>query len=417
MATVKPFKGIRPKPDMAEKVVALPYDVMNRKEAAKMAQGNPYSFLHISRSEIDFPNDVSPYEKKVYQKAKNNLEKMMAAGILQQDEKANYYIYQQTMDARTQTGIVARTSVDEYMNNVIKKHEHTRPQKEEDRFKHFDVCNGNTEPVFFAYRSKKAITDLVNLWIKHNNPVYGFSTEDEVDHKLWIVDDNEIIESIRQGFEDVSNLYIADGHHRTASAVRAAIKRREENPNHKGDEDYNYIMSVVFPDTELKIMDYNRVVKDLYGLTNEEFIEKVKEVFDIKPIADDEPFKPEEQHCFGMYLEGQWYELRANKSIIHEGDPIKKLDVSILQDALLSPILGIENPRTDDRIDFVGGIRGLKELEKRVEEDMAVAFSLYPTSIKDLFQIADAGEVMPPKSTWFEPKLLSGLFVYRFEES
>lgn len=416
MATVKPFKALRPKKDLAEEVAALPYDVMNRTEAEEMAKGKPYSFLHISRSEIDFPREVPSDEDQVYEKAKVNLERMMAEGVFKQDTKECYYLYEQMMEGRSQTGVVARTSVDEYIQNVIKKHEHTRPQKEEDRFRHFDVCNGNTEPVFFAFRNKKSISELIKDWRKNHDPVYDFSTGDSVHHRLWVIDDPEAITSIERSFQGVESLYIADGHHRTASAVRAAMKRREENPNHQGDEDYNYIMAVIFPDEELKIMDYNRVVKDLNGLTVNDYLDQVKSSFDVTPYHGDQPFKPDKKHTFGMYLEGQWYQLQAKDQIIKKGDPIKELDVSILQDHLLSPILGIDNPRTDDRIDFVGGIRGLKELERRVEEDMTVAFSLYPTSIEDLFSIADAGEVMPPKSTWFEPKLLSGLFVYRYED-
>lgn len=416
MAVVKPFAAVRPKPEKVAEVSALPYDVMNRKEAAEMAKDKPDSFLRVSRSEIDLDEEISPYDAKVYEKARENLMDMMGRGVMIKDQEPKYYIYRQIMDGRAQTGIVARASIDDYLQDVIKKHEHTRPEKEKDRINHFDVTNANTEPVFFAYRSQEKINEILEEWIDKNDPVYDFVTEDQIRHQLWVVDEKGVIETLEELFEKVPNLYIADGHHRTASATKVGLSRREENPDYTGDEAFNYMMAVIFPHDELLIMDYNRVVKDLNGHSPEDFLEKIKEHFHLEKVSDNSSYKPEKPHHFGMYLENQWYSLQAKDSIVDDSDPLKRLDVSILQEHLLNPILGIENPRTDQRIDFVGGIRGLKELENRVNQDMKVAFSMYPTPIEDLFAISDAGEVMPPKSTWFEPKLRSGLFVYLLEE-
>ncbi len=412
MAVVKPFKGLRPNPTVADKVAALPYDVMNREEAKKMAEGNPYSFLHISRSEIDLDDSVDPYSKEVYEKAAENLKKMAADGIMIQDQEPRYYIYRQIMDGRAQTGLVACSSIDEYMKDIVKKHEFTRPEKEVDRINNFDYCNANTEPVFFTYRAQKEISDITNKWITEHKPVYDFTSEDGISHIMWVLDDEGLVNELEKLFEGVDYLYIADGHHRTASAVKVGLKRREENPNYTGNEDFNFVMTVIFPDEELMIMDYNRVVKDLNGLNKEEFLAKVAEAFEIEEYHGEGQLKPSERHTFGMLLEGKWYKLTAKSNVIDESDIVERLDVSILQKNLLHPILGIENPRTDKRIDFVGGIRGLKELERRTQVDMTVAFALYPPSMDELFSIADIGEVMPPKSTWFEPKLRSGLFVH-----
>lgn len=416
MAVVKPFAAVRPKPEKVEEVSALPYDVMNREEAAEMAKEKPDSFLHVSRSEIDLDNDVSPYDHEVYAKARENLMDMMGRGVMIKDTEPKYYIYRQIMDGRAQTGIVARASIDDYLNDVIKKHEHTRPEKERDRINHFDVTNANTEPVFFAYRSQDQINEIIEEWIDKNDAEYDFVSDDQIRHQLWVVDRKGVVETLEGLFEEVPNLYIADGHHRTASATKVGISRRELNRDYTGEEPFNYMMAVIFPHDELLIMDYNRAVKDLNGHSEEEFIEKIKENFEISEVADNEAYKPEKLHQFGMVLEDKWYKLEAKDTVVDDQDPIKRLDVSILQENLLNPILGIENPRTDKRIDFVGGIRGLKELEKRVNKDMKVAFSMYPTPIEDLFAISDAGEVMPPKSTWFEPKLRSGLFVYLLDE-
>ena len=416
MAIVRPFKAVRPKEDLVEKVASLPYDVMNREEAAKMAEGNPNSFLHVVRSEMDVPAEMSQYDPEVYKTARKNLDKMQADGVLVQDEKPKYYIYRQLMNGRVQTGLVGCTSIDEYMNDTIKKHEFTRPQKEEDRINNFDYCDANTAPIFLTYRKNDEINTIVNDWIKFHMPVYNFISEDEITHIVWTIDDEAIVARIQELFATIDYLYIADGHHRSASSVKVGMKRREEFPNYTGDEEFNFFMSVIFPDEDLFIMDYNRVVMDLNGHTTEEFMAKVSEKFDVVEAEGTEPYRPMAKQTFGMYLEKKWYVLTAKKGIWNEEDPVGRLDASILQENLLDPILGIDNPRTNNRIDFVGGIRGLKELEARCEKDMVVAFSMYPTTMEDLIGVADAGEVMPPKSTWFEPKLRSGLFVHKLGE-
>lgn len=413
MARVKPFKGIRPKEDIVEKVASLPYDVMNREEAKKMAEGNDKSFLHVVRSEIDLDDSVDAHDKVVYETARKNLEKFIEDGTLKQDEKNKYYIYRQIMFGRVQTGLVACTSIDDYENNIIKKHEFTRPEKEQDRINNFDYCDANTAPIFLSYRKNDRLNNIIHEWIKFNKPVYDFTSEDDVTHIVWVVDKDNIVEEISEIFKDVDYLYIADGHHRTASSYKVGLKRREENPDYTGEEEFNYFMSVIFPDEDLFIMDYNRVVQDLNGHEKEEFFNKVREKFQVEECNDDEPFRPSEKNTFGMYLDGKWYKLTATKGTFDADDPVKSLDASILQDNLLRPILGVEDPRTSDKIDFVGGIRGLKELERRVAEGMKVAFSMYPVTIEDLMKVADSGEVMPPKSTWFEPKLRSGLFVHK----
>ncbi len=412
MAVVKPFKGIRPGKGYAEEVIALPYDVMNREEAKEMAQEKANSFLHISRSEIDMEDNLSPYDKTVYEKAKSNMMEFLSKGVLVQDEEPKLYIYSEIMDGRKQTGIVGCVSVDDYNNNIIKKHEFTRVEKEIDRINHFDVCDANTEPVFLTYRENKKLSAIIDGFVANNNPIYDLVAEDGIIHQLWKIDDNDIVNSIIELFDEIPALYIADGHHRTASACKISEKRRQENPNYTGDEEFNFFMAAIFPNTELKIFDYNRVVKDLNGNTKEEFFEKVKSGgFAISEKGDKE-YYPKEKHEFSMYIEGKWYSLKAKKDIIPD-NIIGALDVSILQENLLSPILGIEDPRTDKRIDFVGGIRGLKELEKRAEDDMKLGIAVYPVDINDLLLVSDNELIMPPKSTWFEPKLGSGLFVHK----
>lgn len=411
MAVVRPFKGVLPQAELVEKVACLPYDVMNRQEAKEMANGNPYSFLNIVRSEITLADEVGDYDPLVYQTAKKNLDAFMDKGTMNQDGQSNYYIYRQLMNGRVQTGIVACTSIDDYMNDIIKKHEFTRPTKEVDRINNFDYCDANTEPVFLTYRKNDTINTIVNDWIKFHMPLFNFTTEDQITHILWRLDDQEKVATIQKIFEGMDYLYIADGHHRSASSVKVGLKRREENPDYDGTEEFNFFMAVIFPDEDLFIMDYNRVVKDLNGHTAESFLKAIEDKFQVKE-ASESPFKPMERAVMGMYLEGKWYEVRAKEGIYDPKDPIDRLDVSILQKNILHPILGIENPRTDERIDFVGGIRGLKELERRVENGFEIAFSMYPTTMDDLIDIANAGEVMPPKSTWFEPKLRSGLFVH-----
>lgn len=412
MATVRAFKAIRPAQKYASKVASLPYDVMNRREAEQMAEGNPYSFLHICRAEIDLPNQKNPYDKSVYEKAKANIQDFLHKGIFIQEEEPALYIYRQIMDGRVQTGIVGTVSVDEYQNNTIKKHEYTRVEKELDRINHFDICDANTEPVFLTYRDDKRIRVLVDGWIAANKPVYDFETKDGIQHTLWTVDDPNTVSSITELFGEIPSLYIADGHHRSASACKVGLKRREENPDYTGEEEFNFFMAVLFPDSDLHIFDYNRVVKDLNGNTVESLIEKIKEAgFKVEKKGQD-IYYPEAKHYFSMFLEDNWYRLTAKPEIIPD-HVIDSLDVAILQNRILEPILGIADPRTDKRIDFVGGIRGLAELEKRCHEDMKLAFAVHPVEITDLLTVSDNDMVMPPKSTWFEPKLGSGLFLHQ----
>ncbi len=411
MAIVKPFKALRPAPEYADKVVSLPYDVMNRKEAADMAAGNPYSYLHICRAEIDMPEQDNPYDRSVYEKAKSNIADFYNKGIFIREEKPAYYVYRQIMNGRVQTGFVGCASIDDYQNNIIKKHELTRHEKELDRINHFDICDADTEPVFFTYKQNPNLARIIAETVK-NAPVYDITDFMNVSHMLWVITDENLCAEIENIFKDqVQYMYIADGHHRSASAVNVGMKRRKEHPDFTGDEEFNYFMAVMFPDEDLAVFDYNRVVKDLNGNTKEEFLNKISEKFDVEKVGD-KAYRPEKLHTFGMYLSDGWYKLSAKKNTFNAADPIDSLDVSILQNNLLSPVLGIGDPRTDKRIDFVGGIRGLEALEKRVSEDMTVAFSLYPVSIAQLIAVADAGLLMPPKSTWFEPKLGSGLFIH-----
>ena len=416
MAIVRPFKAIRPKKELVEKVISLPYDVMNRKEAKEMAGDNEHSFLHIVRSEIDLDDSIGAYDQVVYETAKKNLDSFVEKGTLNKDETANFYIYRQIMNGRVQTGIVACTSIDEYLNNIIKKHEFTRVEKEIDRINNFDFTNAHNEPVFLSYRKNDEINEIVNNWIKFHMPEYDVKTDDGITHIVWVLDDQTLVSRINEIFKTVQYLYIADGHHRSASSVKVGLKRREANPNFTGEEEFNYYLAVIFPDEDLFIMDYNRVVKDLNGNSSEEFMTKVQEKFTVENALEGTPYKPMEKHTYGMLLDGVWYKLTAKEGNYDENDPVDRLDVSILQKNLLNPILGIEDPRTDKRIDFVGGIRGLGELERRCSTDMKVAFSMFPTTMDDLISIADAGEVMPPKSTWFEPKLRSGFFVHSLED-
>ena len=414
MAKIKPFRGFRPRADLVSKVAAPPYDVVSSEEAWQMAKDNPYCFLHITKAEIDLPRKVELYDEAVYQKGKENLRKFIAEGILIQDEKPCFYIYRQIMGNINQIGLVAGASIEDYENDVIKKHEHTRADKEADRIKHVDTLNANTGPVFLTYPAQKDI-DKLTAELTKEKPLYDFTTGRGVRQSFWKVEDEKKIKQISEMFSKIGNLYVADGHHRSASATVVGQRRRAANPHHTGDEEYNYFLAVIFPHHQLHIMDYNRVVKDLNGLSKENFLKKVSENFEITKIQNNEPYKPEKLHTFGMYLDGKWYKLTAKDKIIPKNAPVKSLDVSILQENLLAPILGIGDPRTDDRIDFVGGIRGLHELENRVDNGEAVAFSMYPTSIEELISIADADKVMPPKSTWFEPKLCSGVIVHMLD--
>lgn len=409
MADIRPFRAYRPKAGLERKIAALPYDVYNREEACAVVRENPESFLAIDRAETQFDNGVDTYAPEVYEKAKSMLRGQIAEGRFVQDAVPCYYLYEQMMDGRSQTGIVACASIDDYCNHVIKKHENTRADKEQDRIRHVDICNMQTGPIFLAYRANDILREIV-ADTKEEKPVYNFTSEDGIGHRVWVIDDVECIESIYEAFAELPSVYIADGHHRCASAVKVGLKRRQEFPDYTGEEEFNYFLSVLFPDEELHIMDYNRVVKDLNGFTAQEFIDKLYACFEVEKVGT-EPYCPVRKSTFGMYLEEEWYCLTAKESIVSH-DAVKGLDVSLLQDYLLAPILGITDPKNDKRIDFVGGIRGLKELERRVHTDMKAAFSLYPTSIEELFAVADAGLLMPPKSTWFEPKLRSGLFLH-----
>ncbi len=411
MSVIKPFKAVRPRIDLVQDIAALPYDVYSSKEARVVVEDKPISFLKIDRAETFFDEGVSPYTEEVYNKAKEVLYSMIKENKFIQDEIPCLYIYQLTMDGRSQNGIVGCASIDEYINNKIKKHELTRADKEADRINHVDYCDANTGPIFLTYKAKDEIDTIVNNWIKDNKPEYDFTPEDNVNHKVWVINEQKAIDSLTELFAAVPDLYIADGHHRAASAVKVGLKRREQNPGYSDDAEFNYFLSVVFPDNQLKIMDYNRTVKDLNGMTEEEFIKEVEKKFEITKTSDTE-IRPTEKGTFGMFLQSKWYLLQAKAGTYNEKDPVLSLDVSILQLNLLAPILGIGDPRTDNRIDFIGGIRGLKELERRVNEDMTVAFAMVPTSIEELMNIADANELMPPKSTWFEPKLRSGIFVH-----
>ena len=409
MAFVKPFAAYRPRTDIVDKVAALPYDVYNRAEAKEVVEANPLSFLKIDRAETSFDDSVDTYAPCVYQKAKELLDNMIDNGEYVKDAQDIFYIYELTMDGREQTGIVACASIDDYINGVIKKHENTRADKEIDRITHVDTCNAQTGPIFLAYRAQDSIDAIINR-IKQNQPEYSFISDDDIRHRVWLIDAPEDITSIRDNFDKMSQIYIADGHHRAASAVKVGIKRRDENPDTVGNEEYNYFLSVLFPHNQLKILPYNRVIKDLNGYSKEEILDKIAVHFDI--VDRQEAYSPDEKCTFGMYLDGRWYKLTA-KAEIRSNDPVDGLDVSVLQNHLLGPILGIEDPRTDKRIDFVGGIRGLAELERRADSDMKLAFSMYPTSIEELFDVADANMLMPPKSTWFEPKLRSGIFIHK----
>jgi uncharacterized protein (DUF1015 family) len=413
MAVVRPFRAFRPTKELVDKVAALPYDVMNSEEAREMVKGDPYSFLHVDKPEVDLEPGIDVHSKEVYEKASENLNKMITDGIYIQDEKPCMYIYRQIMNGRPQTGIVACASIDDYMNDIIKKHELTRADKELDRINHVDHTNANTGPIFLTYRNKAEVDSIIKSWTEEKTPVYDFKSEDEVSQIIWVIDDEETVKKLSSLFAETDYLYIADGHHRSASAVKVGMKRREENPGFTGEEEFNFFLSVIFPDNDLYVMDYNRVVKDLNGNTTEEFMNKVAEKFEIEEYKGEGQYKPSEKRTYGMFLENKWYSLTTKEGIFDINDPVDRLDVSILQNNLLQPILGIDDPRTNSRIDFIGGIRGLGELERRVNEGMKVAFSMFPTTMDDLMDIADAGKTMPPKSTWFEPKLRSGVFVHK----
>lgn len=410
MAEIRPFVCVRPAEELASRVAALPYDVYNRQEAKEEVQREPLSFLKIDRAETNFDDSVDTYAPEVYQKAKELLQKDKQEGVYITDEDRSYYIYQLVMDGRPQTGLVACSSVDDYMNHVIKKHENTREDKEIDRITHVDTCSAQTGPIFLAYRSDKGIHDIVASYVENETPIYDFTAVDGIAHRVWKIAKKEDVDAIYKAFQNIQQIYIADGHHRAASAVKVGLKRRQENPGYTGEEEFNYFLSVLFPRDELRILDYNRTVKDLNGRSLTQFLEEISKNFIVEKAEGQ--VRPEKKGTFGMYTEGQWYHLTAKPELFEGKDAVGSLDVSVLQDYLLGPVLGIGDPRTDQRIDFIGGIRGLSELEKRADSDMKISFSMYPTSITELFDVADQELLMPPKSTWFEPKLRSGLFIH-----
>jgi uncharacterized protein (DUF1015 family) len=412
MAIVKPFRAFRPKRELAKDMASRPYDVLNSEEAREEAKGNPYSFLHVTKSEIDLAKDIDTHSDIVYSQAKNALQKMIADAWLVQENKACYYIYAQTMWGKTQYGIVGCAAVEDYLNNVIKKHELTRPDKEEDRKNHIRVSNFNAEPVFFAFPDHKEIDQITAKYIA-KPAEYDFTLNDGVGHHLWVINDDKDIARIEEIFKkDISYTYVADGHHRTAAAAHVGEERKQANPKHTGNEEYNFFMAVHFPASQLTIIDYNRVVKDLNGLSKDEFLKKLTASFTIDNKGAQE-YKPAQYHNFSLYLGGEWYSLTPKSELCNDCDPIDCLDVTILSNLVLTPVLNITDLRKSTRIDFVGGIRGLGELKKRVDTgEMAAAFALYPVSMKQLIDIADSGNIMPPKTTWFEPKLRSGLFIH-----
>lgn len=409
MAVLRPFRAFRPAQQNQALIPALPYDVMSTAEARQMVRGNSLSFLHVDKAEIDLPEETDPYSVQVYEKARENLDALENTGAMIQDAHPCFYIYKQVMNGRSQVGLAGCASIDDYRNNIIKKHEKTLAKKEADRIRHVDICNANTGPIFLTYRKSVSVNMIVSLWMNEHEPVYDFE-QDGVQQTVWVVNNAEICQRLTDAFAGINALYIADGHHRCASAVQVGQQRRASNPDYTGEEEFNYFLCVAFPDDELEIMDYNRVVRDLNGYSLDAFISKVEENFIVN--KEDTAYQPHEKHTFGMYVDKEWYSLRAKPRILNENDPVARLDVSVLQDYLLEPVLGIQDPKKDERIDFIGGIRGLTELERRAKTDMKIAFSMFPTTVEDLMAIADAGKIMPPKSTWFEPKLLSGLFIH-----
>ncbi len=415
MAIIKPFKGFRPIKENVNRIASRPYDVLNSDEARVEVEGNPFSFLHVVKPEVDLPKDVDLHSDIVYNTAKENLNKLINDKQFIQDEKPCYYVYAQTMFGKTQYGIVGGAAVEDYVNGIIKKHELTRPDKEEDRMNHVRVTNVNAEPVFFAYQDNAKLDKIVADAVK-NEAEYDFTTEDEVGHHFWVINNEATVANIEKIFaEEVAYTYVADGHHRTAAAGLVGKERKENNPNHTGNEEYNFFMAVHFPESQLTIIDYNRVVKDLNGLNKDELIAKLQENFSVKEMGADE-YRPNELHNFSMYIDGKWYSLTANSNTYNNNDPIDVLDVTILTKTILDPLLDIKDLRRSTRIDFVGGIRGLGELKKRVDSgEMAVAFALYPVSMKQLMDIADNDKIMPPKTTWFEPKLRSGLVIHSLD--
>lgn len=412
MAVFRTFRALRPAKEKAAKVAALPYDVVNREEARKIGCQNKDSFLHVDRAEMDLEPEIDLYDAKVYEKARENLCKMEEDGVLVQDKKNCYYIYELTRKNKTQTGLVGCCSIDDYLNGKIKKHELTREDKEQDRIHHVDVCNANTGPIYLACRYTDILMDVMMQWKEKHDAVYDFVAEDDVRHRVWVIDDDSVLRIIEKEFEKISSVYIADGHHRAASAIKVGLKRREEHPGYTGEEEFNFFLSVVFPYEQLTILPYNRVVLGLNGMEERAFLGSLKFNFELM-LMPGFPCKPVEKHCMGMYLAGEWYHLRAWEDVYSGKDIVGQLDVSILQEKVLGPVLGIADPRTDNRICFIGGVKKPQELQELADRSGGAAFVLYPTSMEDLMAIADEGKLMPPKSTWFEPKLRSGLFIHK----
>jgi len=409
MSIVKPFRGLRPKPEYAKEIASPPYDVLNAKEARAIVEKNPNSFLRVNKAELEFADNADQYSKEVYQRGKDNLQRLSDLGLMEQEEKPSFYLYKITMDGKSQTGLVALTSVEEYDKGLIKKHEHTRPEKVNDRANHIQFLGAQVGPVFSTFRHNDRIKDLFNK-LTAGKPFIDFVADDEVAHKIWVINEENDINDIEDAFGKLPYAYIADGHHRSQSASEVGRRAKEKNPNHTGDESYNFFLNVLFPDAELNILPYNRVVKDLNGLSVDEILEKSSENFELSEA--NEEITPSELHTFGLYVDGKWYLLKSKEGTFDPNDPTGSIDAAIIGKNFIDPILGISDPKTDKRINFVGGIRGTGELVKLVDSgEYKLAFSLYPTSIKQLLDVADAGQVMPPKSTWFEPKLRSGLLV------
>ncbi|MBQ9744377.1 MAG: DUF1015 domain-containing protein [Clostridia bacterium] len=413
MITVKPFFALRPHGDFVEECAALPYDVMSSEEARTEVEGKPYSFLHIDKAEIDLDSNVNIYDEQVYAKASSNLKEFEDKGVYINDSKKRYYFYRQIMDGRAQTGIVGCASIDDYLENRIKKHEFTRADKEIDRIKHVDTCSAHTGPIFLTYKDSATLDEIIAKQTE-KTPMYDFTSDDGIRHTVWATDDKSVDEAIEKGFSSLDALYIADGHHRAASAVKVGVKRRQENPDYNGNEEFNFFLSVIFPSKSLKILDYNRLIKDMNGLTPDEFLSIIsKRVGTVEQFEDLGQYRPEGPHTVGIYVNKKWYKVKFYEEICSADSPVDRLDCAILQKNVLSAILGIEDPRSDRRIDFAGGIRGLEYLEERCNQDMVMAIAMYPTSLDELISVADSGAVMPPKSTWFEPKLRSGILIHK----
>lgn len=410
MANIKPFKAVRPANEYVNMVAELPYDVMNREEAKKIAKDNKYSYLHIDRAEIDLDDNVNENDEQVYLKAKENLDKFKKKNVFVKDDKDAIYIYREIVNDRAQTGIVACVAIDDNINGKVKKHEYTKPDKELDRTNHIKYCNANTGTVLLTYKNHEEIEKIINYYVYFMTPIYDFKTDDDVIHTIWKVEKERDISDIVNEFAKIENLYIADGHHRCAAAENIALEERRKNPNYTGEEEFNYYTAMIAPHTDLKVMDYNRVIKDLNGFTEDEFLNKIKEKFILREVKKN--YKPTRKGQVGMYLNNKWYEIEFGKEYLQGRDIVETLDISILQNHILDEILGIKNPRTDKRIDFIGGIRGSKEIERRVEDDMKVGFLMYPTHIEELISVADENKIMPAKSTWFEPKVRCGLFLH-----